>query len=272
MVLGDLNTLQNSIVLLRALQHTVVKIARYRKDDSDIVPDDRYEDPSNEYKEFKTEAEKAIRHCEEVFDIDTDFVVKLARTDTTGFDPQEAHPGNSFMGFSAMEGMRGSNENQVFVRATTQVDYWRPALRDMLNHEVGHQAWYSTGFENTRAQYFNLRFEGHAMNFAEQVNQQKDYDWSNPARTVERPEIDAEQLFKDLESDRCWKDSEDIDLSEQLFQTGGTRYRWAEGYTIAYQVVKRVVDTEPINLTDIPTLQEERWRKMCKSAVEEMYA
>ncbi|NMJ76446.1 hypothetical protein GLU01_00050 [Nanohaloarchaea archaeon] len=272
MVLGDLNTPQNSIVLLRALQRTVVKIARYRKDDSDIVPDDRYEDPSNEYKEFKTEAEKAIRHCEEVFDIDTDFVVKLARTDTTGFDPQEAHPGNSFMGFSAVEGMRGSNENQVFVRATTQVDYWRPALRDMLNHEVGHQAWYQTGFDAVQSQYFNLRFEGHAMNFAGRINEERNYSWSTPERTSERPEVDAQQLLKDLEHRRHWKDSDSVDLSKQMFQVGGDRYRWAEGYTIAYQVVKQVMQTKVIGITDIPTLQQERWRKMCESAIKEMYA
>jgi hypothetical protein len=66
--------------------------------DTDIVSDDRYRGPGDEYKEFRTEAEKAIRHCQEVFGIDTDFVVKLAKTDTTGFNPQEAHPGHSFTG------------------------------------------------------------------------------------------------------------------------------------------------------------------------------
>lgn len=206
-----------------------------------------------------------------MFDIDSDFVVKLAKTDTTGFDPKEAHPGHSFMGFSAVEGMRGSKEIQVFVRATTQVDYWRTALRDMLNHEVGHQAWYSTGFENKRAQYFNLRFEGHAMNFAEHVNRQKDYGWSSPSRTEERPEIDAEQLLEDLESDRCWKDSEDVDLSRQLFQTGGRRYRWAEGYTIAYQVVGHLISEGVVDLEEIPELPSESWRDMCQAAVEELY-
>jgi|APHM01.1.fsa_nt_gi hypothetical protein len=248
----------------------MVEIRPYRAEMSSIVPDGMYREPEN-YSELESEAEKAIAHCQEVFGIETDFAVNLAETDTSGFDPQEAHPGNSFMGFSAVEGMRGSEEDQIFVRATTEVDYWRAALKDMLNHEIGHQAWCQTGFDPTRSQYFNLRFEGHAMNFAERVNNKKSYSWSTPERTSERPQVDTEQLLIDLEQRRCWKDSEGVNLSKQLFLTGGDRYRWAEGYRIAYQVVRCVTQSGEIGIGDLPTLPNERWRGVCESTVKDMY-
>jgi uncharacterized protein YjaZ len=110
------------------------------------------------------------------------------------------------------------------------------------------------------------------MNFAGRVNEEKNYSWSRPERTSERPEVDIGQLLRDLEYRRNRKDSEGVELSRQVFRTGGDRYQRAEGYTIAYQVVKQVVQTKTIGLTDIPTLQQERWRKMCESAIKEMYA
>lgn len=216
-----------------------MEIKRYDEDKhSDLVTDELHLDPGKEFEELKKAANEALEDIEDVHGVNPDFEVVVALTDQSEFD-EDANPAYLFMGLSLREGMRDVEQKIIFVRGVTDLEDWKQRFKDMLVHEAGHQVFYVEDDGSGRDQFYSMRFEGHAENFASQVSNEKGYGYRPPWR-VDEPldlEIETEQIIEDLEVNRQWPDEAEK-LSEQMFVSGGDRYQKAEGYSIAYQLIK----------------------------------
>lgn len=248
-----------------------MEIKRYKKDKhSDLVTGNIHLEPGDKFEDLRQAAKNALKDAKDVHQFSTNFEIVVALTDKSEFE-EDVNPDYLFMGLSLHEGMRGSDKKVIFIRGVTGHDGWRRRFKDMLVHEIGHQVFYQKNNHSGRSQFYNLRFEGHAENFASKVSNKKNYGYKPPWRTEKlNLETETDQIIQDLEVNRQWPDQTE-NLSKQLFIRGGERYQMAEGYTIAYQVVKSLINKGQIKLSKIPEMSSENWRKSCESAIRELY-
>lgn len=249
-----------------------MEIKRYKEDKhSDLVTDDLYLEPGEDFEELRQAANDALEDIKDIHQVNPDFEIVTALTDQSKYD-DDANPAYLFKGLSLREGMRDVDRKVIFVRGFTELDDWENRFKDMLVHEVGHQVFYQGDASSGRDQFYSMRFEGHAENFASQVSNEKNYDYRPPWR-VDEPlnlGIEAEQIIEDLEINRQWPDEAE-DLSKQMFVSGGDRYQKAEGYTIAYQTVKKLTESGKAKLSELPEMSSEQWHEYCKPTIRELY-
>lgn len=249
-----------------------MEIKRYEEDKhSDLVTDELHLEPEEEFEELRQAANEALEDIEDVHGVNPDYEIVTALTDQAEFD-EDANPAYLFMGLSLREGMRDVDKKIIFVRGVTCLDDWKQRFKDMLVHEVGHQVFYLGDDGSGRDQFYSMRFEGHAENFAAQVSNEKDYGYRPPWR-VDEPlnlEIEEKQIIEDLDVNRQWPDEAE-NLSEQMFVSGGERYEKAEGYTIAYQLVKTLTEKGEVKLSELPEMSSDQWREYCKSTIRRLY-
>lgn len=249
-----------------------MEIKRYEEDKhSDLVTDELHLEPEEEFEKLRQAANEALEDVKEVHEVNPDFEIIVALTDRSEFD-ENANPAYLFMGLSLREGMRDVDRKVIFVRGVTDLDDWKQRFKDMLVHEVGHQVFYQGDDGSGRDQFYNMKFEGHAENFASKVSDQKNYGYRPPWRVDEKLDLDIgpDQIIEDLEVNRQWTDEAE-DLSKQMFVSGGDRYQKAEGYTIAYQLVKTLTEKGEVKLSELPEMSSEKWLEHCKSTIRELY-
>jgi uncharacterized protein YjaZ len=171
-------------------------------------------------------------------------------------------PINRFVhAFSFAEFMEGFDRDVIMVRAVKDRDNWKECLINMLAHELAHQEYYETTGSVPYSNWKNILFEGHAMNRAQQVTQELGIDWSPQYRSDEKLDIDLEKVISKMDGDRTYE-------PDNIFQNGEKPCENAEGYNLAYQVVKRIIEEENFGLEDVPNLEnrklvEEYVRKVC---------
>ncbi len=100
-------------------------------------------------------------------------------------------------------------------------------------------------------------FEGHAENLARIVGERNGREFSPVCRKEEPIDIDKQQLYEDLEKPRGFEGKE-----HNMFLRGGERWSNAEGYTIAFQIVKYLIDEEKISISSMLGTSYEEWRNL----------
>lgn len=249
-----------------------MEIQKYRAEEhEEYLPD--YQKP--EYREgdiekFKPVLQEAVESLEDVTGFSTDEIkIVLAVTDEEELidDAIEEH---YFMGYSFDEGMRGYPENAVFMRVSDNTENWEEAMKSMLVHELGHQIFYQTEVDWEDDQYHSMMFEGHAENLSRIAGEKKGWSYSPIWRKEEPIDVDKEVLYSDLERPRTHGDEED-DIDHNMFVRGGERWQNSEGYTIAYQIVKFLIEEDRTTIYSMLETPSEEWRKMVKDAVEQLY-
>lgn len=219
---------------------------------------------------FKPVAEEALEELKEVIDfLDEGIELVLAITDS-GEMADDAPKDYYFLGFSFRDGMRGYPGNAVFMRVADRFSDWRAAMKDMQVHEFGHQIFYQEDVDWEDDQYHSVMFEGHAENLARKVAEKNDREYTPVWRKDEPIDVDKEALLEDLEKPRTFGDEGD-EIDHNMFVSGGERWSDAEGYTIAYQIVRHLIDEGEVSIHDLLETPSERWREMVKESVEELY-
>jgi uncharacterized protein YjaZ len=89
-------------------------------------------------------------------------------------------------------------------------------------------------------------------------------------RKQEPLELDKEQLYEDLEKPRGFGD-EDDSKDHDMFLSGGERWDDAEGYIIAYQVVKNLLQEDEIKLETFINMEPKEWRPLVEEVIERVY-
>ena len=201
-------------------------------------------EPSEDGKEFfEPLLKEIVRDISEVTDISTDFKLYFAMTDESEL---EDAPINRYVhGFSFAEWMEGFDRDVIIIRAVRDRENWKNCLINMLAHEMAHQEFYS---KNQSAPYTileNLIFEGHAMNRAKQVAEELDVGWEPHYRSESTPNVDPERVINILDEDRSYE-------PRDVFQNGEEPCPEAEGYQIAYLVVKKLVNRREVGLDELP--------------------
>lgn len=217
-------------------------------------------EPSDDEKEFfKPLLEELVSEIAEVTGISTDFKLYFAMTNESQFDDDT--PINRYIhGFSFASWMEGFKEDVVMIRAVKDRKHWKDCLINILAHEMAHQEFYN----NKTAPYTNLEniiFEGHAMNRAEQVAQEMGLTWKPHYRSEEQIKIDGNEILEVLDEDRTYQPS-------NIFQNGDKPCEEAEGYNIAYQIVKKINSGKKLSLDDFTKVKDEDLREEVRAGIE----
>lgn len=220
---------------------------------------------------FAAVVEEAFEELEEVVEFDEDIEVVVAETDETEIS-EDSPDAYYFHGFSLDDGMRGYDGNAVIVRVSDRFDWWQDAFKDMIVHETGHQLFYQRENKDNweESQYFSMMFEGYAENLADAVGRRFGYGYSPPWRKQEALSVNKTHLYEDLEKPRSFGDEED-DISYDMFLGGGERWKDAGGYTIAYQIVRNLLDRNEVQLETFINTDTEEWKRLVENAVERLY-
>lgn len=249
-----------------------MEIKKYNSEKhSEYLPDyqvDGYKE--GDIDKFKSVAREALQELKETVDFsdqDIELVIALTETENMADDSPESY---YFMGFSFDDGMRGHQGNAVFMRVTDVTENWKAAVKDMLIHELGHQIFYQedVGWEDD--QYHSIMFEGYAENLAKIVAEENSRDYSPIWRKDEPVELDKEMLYEDLEHSRTFGDEED-EITHNMFIQGGDRWSNAEGYTIAYKIVRHLIEQNKVSIQSMLKNSSDEWKEYVDSAVEELY-
>ena len=201
-----------------------------------------------------------VEDISEVTDISTDFKLYFAVTDEKKFD--EDIPINFYVhGFSYPSWIEGASIDYIMARAVRDRENWRDCLVNMLAHEMAHQEFYSKIDEMPISNFETIIFEGHAMNLAERVSEELGVEWKPHYRSEEQIEIEAETIIKLLVED--FKQS-----PEGIFNRGEDPCPDAEGYNIAYQVVKDILERTELELEELPEASDEKLREEVEKSLE----
>lgn len=249
-----------------------MEIQKYRAEDhEEYLPD--YQKPEyseRDIEKFKPVIHEAVESLEGLTGFSAEEVnIVLAVTDEEEL-PEDAIEEQYFMGYSFDEGMRGYPEKAVFLRVSDKTDKWEEAMKSMLVHELGHQIFYQTEVDWEDDQYHSIMFEGHAENISRIIGEEKNWDYAPVWRKEEPIEVDKELLYSDLEMSRTHGDEED-DIDHNMFVSGGERWQNSEGYTIAYQIVKFLIEEDRTTIDNMLETPSEEWREMVEDAVEQLY-
>ncbi|QGA80642.1 DUF2268 domain-containing putative Zn-dependent protease [Candidatus Nanohalobium constans] len=208
-------------------------------------------EPESDEKEFfRSELESIAQDISDITGASTDFKLYFAMTDCSTFD--EDAPINRYVhGFSFAEWMEGFERDVVMIRAVRYRENWKDCLINMMAHEMAHQEFYS---RNQSAPYTNLEnliFEGHAMNRAEQVSEKIGVNWKPHYRSNQNPDVNSETIINVLDEDRTYQ-------PDNIFQNGEEPCIKAEGYQIAYLIVKLIINEKSYEIDEIPKLADKR--------------
>lgn len=183
---------------------------------------------------------------------ESDFKLYFAMTEESGLEDEL--PINRYVhGFSFPEWMEGFERDVIMIRAVRDRENWEDCLVNMLAHEMAHQEFYSKTERMPYSNWYNLVFEGHAMNRAEQVAEELGVDWKPDYRSDEKLDVDAESIIEILDENRTYE-------PENIFRNGNKPCESAEGYNIAYQVVKEIVERTNLELDTVITGDRKRMR------------
>lgn len=208
---------------------------------------------------FEGLLEKIVEEISEVLGIPTDFKMYFAMTDEEKLE--EDLPINRFVhGFSFAEWMEGFDRDVLMIRAVKDRENWKGCLINIVAHEMAHQEYYRKNRNAPYSNWHNLLFEGHAMNRAEQVAEKLGVDWRPHYRSEEPLDIDVENVISALVEDRTYE-------ADNIFKNGEKPCEHAEGYNLAYQVVKDIIQTTGFNLGELPEMEKDRMRSEVEESI-----
>lgn len=220
--------------------------------------------PTEEEEEFfQPILEQLVGQITEIGSFPTDFKLYFAMTDEEKLDGDL--PINRFVhGFSFAEWMEGFDRNVLMVRAVKDRENWKGCLINMIAHELAHQEYYRAKRNAPYSNWHNLFFEGHAMNRAERVAEKLGVDWRPHYRSERPPGIDVQKVISVLDEDRTYD-------ADSIFENGEEPCPDAEGYNLAYQVVKDIVQRTDFGFGEIPKMEEDRMRTEVEESIRRLY-
>lgn len=56
-----------------------------------------------------------------------------------------------------------------------------------------------------------------------------------------------------------------------MFLRGGERWSDAEGYTIAFQIVRHLIEEDRVSINSMLETHSEEWRELVEGAIDELY-
>ncbi|PSH01919.1 MAG: hypothetical protein BRC26_02755 [Nanohaloarchaea archaeon QH_8_44_6] len=220
---------------------------------------------SREPKEFEKEffrefLEARVKEISEVSGISDDFKLYFAMTDESvmGDDlPINRH----VHGYSFAEWMEGFDRDILMIRSVRDRENWKECLVNMLAHEMAHQEFYSIREKAPYSNWFNIIFEGIAMNRAEQVAEELGIGWQPDYRSEKSVSVSAEDIISVLDENRSYD-------PQSIFMNGEEPCEFAEGYNISYRVVKDITERKGMSLEELLKLEDSVMRKEVEESVD----
>ncbi|MFB6209642.1 MAG: hypothetical protein ABEJ56_05925 [Candidatus Nanohaloarchaea archaeon] len=224
-------------------------------------------EPNEEQQEFFGELiPEIVGKIEDLTGISADFTLYFASTDET--EIQEGATVNQYVHGHSFAGWTGPGIDVVMLRAVRGRENWRECLVNMIAHEMAHLDFYRSIEDREfdwKKNWFQMVFEGHAMNTAEKVTGKLGIDWEPHYRSDNPPEIDSEAV-------RAKFDEERVPGPESLFQRGGNNCEDAEGYNLSYLLVKDILERLDIKLKELPELDQDQMRDEVVRSFHYIYA
>jgi len=215
---------------------------------------------------------QALEDAEDILGMSSEVEILFGLTDTEkvqGRWGQDLTANFYSNGFTFGSWFEGIDHDFIFLRANDYHNDWEAALKNMAVHERAHIEFYDHHSDEDLAErlngsvYNSVLFEGHSMNTAAKLNEEKDYGWSPEFRQLSEVSPDYAKLKQELEKDRT--DSE-------FFDKGGEEWQEGEGYIIAYEGLNWVLEKKDIGLDDLPALSEEDAVELIDEAAEQLYS
>ena len=245
-----------------------MEIEFYDKEEHDFFLDEFKEysrEPTIEEKEFFRETlEELVGEISRITESSTDFKLYFAMTEEENL--QDDLPINRFVhGYSFANWMEGFDRDVIMMRATRDRGNWKDCLTNMLAHEMAHQEYYDHCKNPPVTNLENILIEGHAMNRAEQVALEMNLEWRPHYRKEKPPEINSEAIIEILDEKRTYG-------PEDIFKNGQGPCENAEGYQIAYLVIKDLTENTTLTLEDVASEDAEEIRKRVEGSLRKLLA
>jgi uncharacterized protein YjaZ len=109
-------------------------------------------------------------------------------------------------------------------------------------------------------------FEGYAENLARIIGDSNGRDFSPVWQKDEPIKISKDELYEDLKKPRDFDETD-----HNMFIHSGERWSNAEGYTIAFQIVRYLLEEDETSINTMLETPSKEWREMVNKAVEELY-
>lgn len=225
-------------------------------------------EPKN-YQKYENAVREALTDFREVFGLEREVSFVIAETDI-GFleDKYDEVPDWSYsQGFSASPEWHDLEKPTVFVMANDNYEYWKDLLKFVTAHELAHQKFYEN-HEIGWQIYQKMMFEGHAMHSAEQIAEEKDYNWLKHEQKTRK--IDKEELLAELDKYNTWA-GENKEPTSTLFVPGGEKWQNAEGYPIAFQITEDILERTERDINDLLEMSFEEWREETEKSINRYY-
>ena len=243
-----------------------MEIEFYDKEEHNFFLDEFKEysrEPTIEEKEFFHEVlEELVNEISQITGISTDFKLYFAITEEKSLSGDL--PINRFVhGYSFAKWMEGFDRDVIMIRAVKDRDNWEDCLANMLAHEMAHQEYYDHSENPPLTNLENILIEGHAMNRAEQVAREMQLEWKPHYRTENLPEINSETIIDLLDQKRTYG-------PEDIFKNGKDPCKNAEGYQIAYLVIKDLTENTTLTLEGVASEDAEEIRKRVEGSLRKL--
>lgn len=165
--------------------------------------------------------------------------------------------------YSLPRGYQDLQENTVFMAVheefSTEVSNWKGILKYDTVHELAHQAYFADrGNDISMDAFEKIIFEGHAMYIAEKISQEQGYNVDYPF--LELPEVKLSEVKEELPKKVSGRGDTSQEVS-QLFSYGGERFTNAEGYPLAYNVAKLLVEERNYTVREMINLEQDKLEK-----------
>jgi hypothetical protein len=250
-----------------------MRFKSYDPGEDDYLPEhfeDLLERP-DDVEKYRKGVEEALSDAEEMLGFSENVEVVFGLADPEKVDESwEVETGVNFHvhGFSYGSWFDDVDRDFIFLYADDSVEEWGAALKNMTVHERAHIDFYDTHSDEALRErlrdsmYDNMLFEGHSTNSAAKVNEEKGYGWSPDHRQLEKVDPDPESLREELEKPRT---------ESNLLDREGEEWDEEEGYAMAYEIFRWVVENREFEIQELPELSQEEVEDLVYEAVEELY-
>ena len=170
--------------------------------------------------------------------------------------------------FSMTTELSDLDQNTVFMAVhpdfPDRADNWKGIVKYDTLHELAHQIYFEkTEMDLMTPAWKKMIFEGHAMFIAEKIASEKGYGVDYPF--LEMPEVELQEVLDDLDGIIGGRDDNSKELS-QLFSYGGEKFTGAEGYPLAFNVVRHLVESGH-ELDELMKMEDEDKRQAVRESL-----
>lgn len=222
----------------------------------------------DQFKKYKEVVENAVVDFDQVFGLNPEFDVIIAKTDVEIAEDEFGRPSHYayINGMGLTENSQYFERNLLVLRATEKVENWKPFLKSLVAHELAHLKFqHERGTGKSIA--YHLLMEGHGMHSDRKVSEIKNYDWRDEWRL---PNINVEKFLNELDKKRSWDQPQSDEISV-LFDYGTEPWPQAEGYALAYLITEELMERKDLSVEDLIYIESDDWRKEIEKSVENLY-